>query len=205
MRRRAQSGFTLIELVLALTIVAIMVTMLFSGLRVGLRAWQTGEERANALQHSRSMTQILEGTLSGTYWYLALLDKTANTPVLLFKGEADRVSFVTGSPPMPIVGLTPFVAVTMSIDQGNNPGFAIRQKAMPNFDPFEAITPIVVDPTVSAIQFRYMRDGGSWEDTWNAVDERALPQAIEVTLRTTVSGREEQLPPFVVPIRVNAQ
>ena len=46
MRRRAPSGFTLIELVLALSIVAIMVTMLFSGLRVGLRAWQSGEDRA---------------------------------------------------------------------------------------------------------------------------------------------------------------
>lgn len=205
MRRRAPSGFTLIELVLALSIVAIMVTMLFSGLRVGLRAWQSGEDRAGILQHSRSMTQMFEDALGGTYWYLDLLEQGANTPVLLFKGEKDRVYFVTGTPPLPPATPIPFVAVTLSIDQGTTPGFAIRQKALPNFDPFEEVAPSVVDPTVTSLRFRYLRDAGSWEEAWDAVEERSLPQAVEVTLRAMVNGREEELPPFVVPIRVNAQ
>jgi prepilin-type N-terminal cleavage/methylation domain-containing protein len=204
MRRRGPAGFTLIELVLALSIVAIMVTMLFSGLRVGLRAWQRGEERAAVLQRSRSMSQILEDALSGTSWYMALLEGTV-TPILLFKGEADRVYFVTGSPPIPLSAITPFVAVTMSVETGDTPGLTIREKALPNFDPFEAVPPSVVDPTVSAIRFRYRRDAGSWEDSWDGVEERALPRGIEVTLTETVNGRVEELPPIVVPFRMNAQ
>jgi general secretion pathway protein J len=205
MRRRATEGFTLIELVLALSIVAIMVTMLFSGLRVGLRAWQRGEDRAAVLQRSRSMSQILEDALGGTTWYMGLLDQTSVTPVLLFKGEADRVYFVTGSPPVPLSAGIPFVAVTLSIDSGNAPGLAIREKALPNFDPFESLAPMVVEPTVSAIRFRYMRDAGAWEEAWDGNEERALPRAIEVTVTTTVDGRVEESPPLVVSFRMNAQ
>jgi prepilin-type N-terminal cleavage/methylation domain-containing protein len=205
MKRRHPAGFTLIELVLALSIVAIMVTMLFSGLRVGLRAWQRGEERAAVLQRSRSMSQILEDALSGTSWYVALPDDITVTPVLLFKGEADRVQFVTGSPPIPLSATIPFVAVTLAVETGETPGLTIREKALPNFDPFEAVAPSVVDPTVSAIKFRYMRDGGSWEETWDGTEERALPQSIEVTLTETVNGRMEERPPIVVPFRMNAQ
>ena len=205
MRRRAAAGFTLIELVLALSIVAIMVTMLFGALRVGLRAWQRGEERAAVLQRGRSMSQILEDALGGTSWYMGLLDQTTVTPVLLFKGEADRVYFVTGSPPVPLASGIPFAAVTLSIDTGDSPGLAIREKALPNFDPFEAIAPMVVEPTVSAIRFRYMRDADSWVETWDGTDERALPRAIEVTVTTTIDGRVEESPPLVVSFRMNAQ
>jgi general secretion pathway protein J len=206
MRRRGAPGFTLIEVVLALSIVAIMVTMLFGGLRVGLRAWQRGEDAAAALQHSRSMTQLLEQALAGTYWYLARTDQNDTAPVLLFKGEADRLSFVTVSPPLPPATPMPFVAVTLSMDAGSTPGFAIREKALPNFDPFEAVAPSVVDPTIASIHFRYQRADGDWQEAWDSVDEQALPQAVEVSVTSTASGRAEDPRPTVmtIPIRENA-
>jgi len=206
MKRRGEPGFTLIELVLALTIVAIMVTMLFSGLRVGIRAWQRGEERAAALQHSRSMRQLLEAALAGAYWYVGRVEEGAAAPILLFKGEADRVSFVTVAPPLPPPTPIPFVAVTLSMDAGSAPGLAIREKALPNLDPFEAVAPSVVDPTIASVRFRYLRSGGGWEEAWDSAEERTLPQAIEVTLTPTVGGRAEPAQPIVlmVPIHVNA-
>ena len=207
MRRRAERGFTLIELVLALSIVAIMVTMLFGGLRVGLRAWQRGEERAAVLQHARSMTQLLQEALGGIHAYSGQADKdtTAQAQVVMFQGGAERVSFVTVSPPMPLAATIPFIAVTLSMDAGDAPGLAIREKALPNFDPFEAVPPSVVDPTISAVRFRYLRDEGTWEETWDGVEERAVPRAVEVTLTAMVNGRVRELPPLVVPIRVNWQ
>ena len=204
MRRRGEQGFTLIELVLALTIVALMVTILFAGLRVGLHAWQRGEERAANLQHGRSLTQLLEESLGGAYPFTGQLDQDSASPVLLFKGEADRVAFVTVSPPMPLSGAIPFVAVTLSIDSGTSAGLAIREKALPNFDPFEMVAPSVVDPAISGIHFRYLRDGGGWEDSWDAASEAAMPRAIEVTLTATVNGQLQQSPPLVVSIQVNA-
>jgi general secretion pathway protein J len=203
--RRRPPGFTLIELVLALSIVAIMVTMLFGGLRVGLRAWQRGEARAAALQQSRGIRQLLEEGLAGAYWYVGRPQEDAASPVLLFKGEAERLSFVTVSPPMPLSTPLPFVAITLSVDAGSAPGLAIREKALPNFDPFEAVAPSVVDPTIAAIRFRYQGSEGGWEDAWDSADQNTLPQAIEMTLTPTAVGPEQPEPiVLMVPIRVNA-
>jgi general secretion pathway protein J len=205
MRRHLERGFTLIELVLALTIVAVMVTLLFGGLRVGLRAWQRGEERAAVLQHARSVTQLLQESLGGIYAYRGRADQDTPTDVLLFQGEAERLSFVTVSPPMSLPAAIAFVAVTLSMDAGDAPGLAIREKALPNFNPFEAVAPNVVDPTITAIRFRYLRDDGTWEETWDGQDERMVPRAVEVTLTAMMNGRVQQAPPITVPIQVNSQ
>jgi prepilin-type N-terminal cleavage/methylation domain-containing protein len=204
MRRRLAPGFTLIELVLALSILAVMITVLFGGLRMGLRAWQRGEDRAAALQHARSMTQLIDEALGGTYGYAGVAKQGTATPVIFFKGQSERLSFVTASPPISPAAAIPFVAVTLSIDAGTAPGLAIREKALPNFDPFETVAPSVVDPTITAIRFRYLREAGSWEESWDAVEEHALPQAVEVTLTSMVNGRAQESTPITVPIRVNA-
>ena len=203
MRRRAERGFTLLELVLALSIVAVMLTILFGGLRVGLRAWQRGEERAETLEHARSMNQLIEQTLAGTYPFQGRIDQSTQARVL-FQGEAEKASFVTMSPPLPLPAAVAFTAVTLSMEAGASFGLAIREKALPNFDPFETVRPSLVDPTVTGIRFRYLRDpdGGTWEDTWDGVHERGLPRAVEVTLTTMINGRVQEQAPITVPVRV---
>ncbi|HEV8437048.1 MAG TPA: prepilin-type N-terminal cleavage/methylation domain-containing protein [Methylomirabilota bacterium] len=201
--RRGERGFTLIELVLALSIVAVMLTMLFGGLRVGLRAWQRGEERAGTLEHARSMSYLLEQAFGGAYAYQGQTDQNSR-PKILFKGEAEKVSFVTVSAPLPLPTALAFTAVTFSMESGVSPGLAIREKAVPNFDPFEEVVPLVVDPTITAVRFRYLRDAdsGSWEDTWDAAEERAMPRAVEITLTAIINGRVQEQPAILIPVRV---
>jgi general secretion pathway protein J len=204
MRRRDQRGFTLLELVLALSIVAAMLAIVFGGLRVGIRAWQRGGERSEALQHARSLAALLAQSLGGTAAYLAPAAAGAQADVL-FQGQPDRLGFVTTSPPFPLPGTIAYTAVMLSVDEGEQVGFAIREKAMPNEDPFEETPPILVDPTLTAVRFRYMRDvEGSWEDVWDGAQERALPRAIEVTLTTLVNGLPVEQPPIAVSLRVTA-
>lgn len=202
MMRRGQRGFTLIELVLALSIVAVMLTVLFSGLRVSLRAWSRGEERAESLQHGRGLTQLVEQALAGTYPFQGRLEQNAQ-PQLLFVGEADRLSFVTVSPPITLRAPVAFTAVTLSAGAGSAPALTIREKALPNFDPFEEVAPSLVDPSVTGVRFRYLRGAdGAWEDTWDVAQEQTLPRAIEVTLTATVSGRAQEQPSITIPVRV---
>ncbi len=204
MRSDRQQGFTLIELVLALSIVAAMLAIVFGGLRVGIRAWQNGEQRTETLQHARSLNALLAQSLGGTAAYLGTPSAGAQ-PEVLFQGEADRISFVTVAPPFPLPTPIAFTAVTFSVDEGEGSGFAIREKALPNDEPFEQGNPIVVDPSLRAVHFRYLRDAeGSWEDTWDGAQERALPRAVEVTLTAMVAGQPVEQPPVVVPFRVTA-
>ena len=147
MKRRGQRGFTLLELVLALSIVAAMLAIVFGGLRVGVRAWQRGEERTESQQHARSLNALLALSLGGTTAYLGAAPAGVQ-PEVLFQGEPDRLSFVTVSAPFPLPAPIAFTAVTLSVDEGDKPGLAIREKALPNDDPFEDVAPIVVDPIV---------------------------------------------------------
>jgi hypothetical protein len=98
-----------------------------------------------------------------------------------------------------------FTAVTLSVDEGERPGLAIREKALPNDDPFEEGAPIVVDPSLTAVRFRYLRDTeGSWEERWDGAQERMLPRAVEVTLTTLVAGQPVEQPPISVSLRVTS-
>jgi hypothetical protein len=123
---------------------------------------------------------------------------------VFFRGEPDRVSFVTVSAPFPLPAPIAYTAVTLSVDEGDRPGLAIREKALPNEDPFEDVAPIVVDPSFSAVRFRYLRDAeGSWEEVWDGALERAVPRAVEVMLTTMVGGQLVEQPPISVSIRVS--
>lgn len=204
MIRRSQRGFTLIELVLALSIVAAMLAIVFGALRLGVRAWQRGEERTEGLQHARSLHALLAQSLGGSTAYLTAAVAGAQ-PEVLFLGEPERIGFVTVSPPFPLPAPIAFTAVTLSIDDGERPGFAVREKALPNDDPFEQGPPIMIDPSVAGIRFRYLRDAeGSWEDSWDGAEERALPRAVEVTLITAVNGQLVEQTPVSVSLQVTS-
>lgn len=86
-----------------------------------------------------------------------------------FGGVTGALSFVTVSPPIPFSTPIAFTAVTLSMDAGAVLRLAVREKALPNFDPFEQVTPSLVGSSITAIRFRYLR-GNEWlgGEAWDA-------------------------------------
>lgn len=202
---RRQQGFTLVEVVIALTIVATLLVIAFAGLRVGLASWQRGEERAQVLERSRSVNQVVTRALAGAYPYQA--SASGLEPArLLFEGEPDRVAFATAVPPFPGAEPIAFTAVTLSLAAPPNPGLALTQKALPNDKPFDrTLAPVFVDGSISRIRFRYLREAnGEWVDRWESSVERSLPRSIEVTLTIVHGGRTVEQAPLVVSVPVTA-
>src|SRR5262249_39955218 len=174
------------EGVTALGIVAALLVVTLASLRVGLTAWQRGEERAEVLERTRSLLQILGRSINAAYAYQK--PATVREPArLLFEGEADRLAFVTTAPPFPVAAPIAFTAVTLSQDAGS--GFAVRQKPLPNDDAFEGIPPVAAEKSVTAIKFRYLRPSDrAWTDHWDTAAENMLPAAVEVTLTVNRPG-----------------
>ena len=201
MTRVEERGFTLVELLLALSIVATMLVILFSGVGVGLRAWRQGEARAEVLQYERGLAQLLARPLEAAFPYLGAANQ-AGARVIFFRGESDRLSFVTAAPPVPLSPSIAFTAVTLEMEGRDKPSFAIREKALPDLDPFGPTRTAVVDPVVTDIRFRYLRGPGTpWQEQWDASQERALPRTVEITVTRAALGQLRPEPPIVVTIR----
>ena len=201
-----QRGFTLVEVVIALTIVATLLVVMFGGLRVGLSAWQRGDERAEVLDRARSLTQIVTRTLGAAHPYLTS-PQGGKPGLLLFEGAKDRVAFVTSVPPFPTAAPIAFTAVTLSQEAEPVAGLAMREKPLPNEEPFDrGLQPTLVDGTVSNVLFRYLRESdGEWTESWDAVEEKALPLAVEITLTIVHAGRGTPQPPLIVSLPVRTR
>jgi general secretion pathway protein J len=199
LRVRDERGFTLVELLIAMTLVVTLVTMAFLGLRVAVRSWAQGEDRAEAHQHLRSVVLTLGRAMAGAYPYRASRG-VAPEQVVLFAGSEERVEFVTQSVPFPAAVPIAFTAVSLTLDDGGDPGLVIRQRALPNREPFSEAEVVYRDPSVTALKFAYLDENG-WTDRWDGAEAKATPRAVRITVATTRNGRTEELPPITVPLR----
>jgi general secretion pathway protein J len=195
MSRRAR-GFTLLELMLALSIVAAVLIILFGGLRVGLAAWRRGDERAARLDHARSVVLLLERALSGTFPYRPALEEGQEAQIL-FAGQPDRLTFVTLTPPLPAADAAAFTVVSLA---GDPAGLTLRQQSMPNRLDLDRLAPVLVDSETIAVRFRYLgKEPEAWQAEWDMTQEETLPRAVEITLLGRQGGGAAAA--LVVPIR----
>jgi general secretion pathway protein J len=187
------AGFTLIEVVIALSLVAALLAITFGGLRVGMAAWRRGDARAEQLQRIRSLDEVLTRAVGGAHPYQRETSGETPTPPA-FEGEADRLAFVTTRPPVPLAAPIAFTAVAVAQEPA---GLTIREGALPRRATLADLAPVLVAPGSAPLRFRYLRGRDrSWVERWDPAVEEGLPAAVEITV--------SDQPPFVVPIRVVA-
>ena len=194
------AGFTLVELLMALAIVATLMVVAFGGLRVVLGATHRAEERIEIHQHLRSLTLLLTRSVGGIFPYEGVTT-TNPTPHLLFRGEESILEFVTQSAPFPLPVPVAFTAVALSHVAGE--GLVIRERALPNDKPFEEAAVVLRDPSVTSLSFRYLDELTGWQKAWE--EETRQPAAIEITVGLTLNGHPQTLPPLVVPLKVGVE
>jgi general secretion pathway protein J len=94
--RRAEGGFTLLEILVAVTLLGLLMAALFGGVRLGVRAWEASETRLDADARLTAVQDFLRERLTEAY-----LPETSVAGVEAgpgFQGEPDRLSFVTLMP-----------------------------------------------------------------------------------------------------------
>jgi prepilin-type N-terminal cleavage/methylation domain-containing protein len=203
-RRLGRQGFTLLELVIALAIVGALLVVAFGGLRVAIAAWTQGDDRSEAHQHLRGVAAVLARGMGATFPYRGTLGQAPDA-VVLFRGTERRVEFVTQSPPFPPPVPVAFTAVVIALESEEGPALVIRQRVLPNREPFTDAQVVLRDAAIQRLELRYLNESGVWQEEWNAEEEQALPRAVQIVVASTRAGRVEALPPLTVALRTVLQ
>jgi len=197
------SGFTLLEMVVTLTILGFILLIIFGAFRLGLSAWEKGESSGQEYQKVRAVSQLLSQQLKSMVPYKIKTEK-AEGDYLAFEGRSHSLKFVSA---VSIRAKQPegFVYATYAFREGGNEGgrlvvYEQRVLIKKNFfeeEPDEESGVPMIEG-ISEIQFEYYREedpakneNGGWLEEWNAKEEKELPRAVRITV-TYKNGQSEK-------------
>ena len=92
----AERGFTLLEILVAVTLLGLLMAALFGGVRLGVRAWEASETRLDDDARLTAVQDFLRARLTEAYPSATSVAGAETAPA--FRGEPDRLSFVTLMP-----------------------------------------------------------------------------------------------------------
>jgi prepilin-type N-terminal cleavage/methylation domain-containing protein len=199
----AQNGFTLVEVVLALTIFALMGVILFGAFSLGHRAIERSEIHFERNQKMRSSDDLIGGYIRSSYAYRASPQDAA----IYYNGEADKLSFVTAySLAMGGRGMAK-IDLWWDGSEAGNGAIKLEEEVPVRLDEeSEAAelgqrSSVVFQEDVRMFRLAYLdpkSEDERWEERWNGAEKRMLPRAVRLSYRTA-AGREIQR---VFPIMV---
>jgi general secretion pathway protein J len=209
------SGFTLIEVIVTLTILGFIVLMVSGTFRLGLSSWEKGDAIKEDYQKIRMTSQLVSRQLKSLVPYKIKTEK-AEGNYLAFDGKAHSLRFVSA---LPIKAKRPegFVYVVYQFkDDGEKKGHLLlyEQRAL-NKDFFEdelkEDSAVTLFGGISQVRFEYFREADGeksrmeeWVEEWNAKEEKELPRAVRMTVTYWNERGKEEVSPMTVLASVPA-
>lgn len=179
-RRKAEqakihpSGFTLLELIIAITILPLIILIIGNGFRLGMNAWEKGEQETVWTQRFRVLSGLLSQQIKSAYPYIIDVD---NEKLAVFEGKPGSVMFVTVLADSAYGG---FKWVRYSQKDG---ALLIKEGLLPDKKLKDNITgdEEVVDSGIGEIQFSYLSlEENEWKDSWDL--GKKIPGAVRVKI-----------------------
>ena len=98
----SERGFTLLELLVAITVFAMLTAILVGGFRFGARVWERAEETSSQVIDIESAYALVRRLIAGALPFTAA--STEGDVYVDFSGTINAVSFVTPAPAQAFVG-----------------------------------------------------------------------------------------------------
>ncbi len=206
MQLRQMRGFTLIEVMLAISLVALVMAMAYGGFRAAVRASHTGEVIIEENNRLRVVQQFVRRQLMLAQ-ALAIEEDETNGERIRFLGERDRVRFVS---PMPgYLSYGGSYVQQFSIERGTEGYELVYYYAMLNgYEPgdLEAHDGIVLLEGLSRGEFHFLGMNPEdqevfWADYWELPEELPMAVAVEIDLQRE---HGQIWPDLVAPVMVDA-
>jgi general secretion pathway protein J len=195
------TGFTLLEVIVTLTILGFIVLIVFGAFRLGLSSWERGESTREDYQKVRTVTQMISRQIKSIVPY-KVKSKKAEGDYLAFEGKVRSLKFVSA---FPIKAKQPeglVYGIYEFKEEGKEGGrLILYEQRVLNKDLFEETPKEELGATliegISKIRFEYYREGDpeknrteGWVEEWDTKEEKELPKALRMTL-TFKNGKEE--------------
>lgn len=206
MKQKNNRGFTLLELLIAISLSVIIFVILFASLRLGHKSQEKGTQKAEELQKLRIIGDRITWLIRGTYPFTV---KKPDSQKIYFKGDSGSIGFVTtstdsfGKGPEDIAGLK-WVSIFTE-----NDGMKIREKVFFLEDVFDDSggKVYVLDPDVKKMELEYLdvpedKGQGDWVSEWDPADKQYLPSAVKVKITFEFQKKTIVMPEIIV--RINA-
>jgi general secretion pathway protein J len=168
------SGFTLLELIIALSILSVVTVLVGRGFHLGIDAWEKGESETRWTQRLRVLSGLMSQQFKSVYPYRMEID---DEKVILFKGESDSVLFVTTLTDSLYGGFKwvrySFKEETLMYKEGPLPDKELTGEINGDDE--------IMDTNIEEVKFEYYSpEEEEWKGSWDFGED--LPGAVRVKL-----------------------
>ena len=189
MSRSRSKGFTLIELIIALVLLALIASLMFGSLSMAARSWDGGEAKAAEVSSMRQAQAFLREQIESE---LPLRIRKAAELPLMFAGERDEMRYAAALPPRVLEGGAQFFRLAVMRDGEKSQ--LVLERTIP--DPaatqnpeFTAAEHTVLADGIAELRVSYFGrdpnaadvDAPTWRDRWE--DRQRLPLLIRIDVK----------------------
>ena len=186
-RTPRQTGFTLVEMLVAMALLGLISVALFGGIRFGARSWEAGHERLEQINEVEVAQAVLRRLL-GRAREVALFDANRSRDAASFTGRPDAVFFAAPLPAHRGIGGAHGFALQVSrrVD-GDHLMLAWRLQrpetppsAAEDFEDQTVLLSDVRDVTIAYYGAPEDRRAPDWVEKWDGTN--GLPRLVRVTV-----------------------
>jgi prepilin-type N-terminal cleavage/methylation domain-containing protein len=213
---QSEAGFTLLEMLIAVTLVAMIAVSLWAVFRVSIRSWSRGTEFIDVNQHHRSILDLVRKQIAST---LGLYVQTDPQPVLpstlYFSGTENSLRFVSLNS-MRFQESPGVTLVIYEVAQDANGDFSLVEKEaryLGQITDQEAAAsqskPTPIFNNLSSCIFKYFDAGenensSEWVGEWDGEQLGRLPKAVSISMISQDPKGNALSRYMVVPLQAEA-
>lgn len=183
-----QRGFTLIEVVIAMVLLATMMALMYEGLSFALRAWDAADANGRRVSDRRLAENFLRREVAETF---PMRWKDPSRVRFAFEGEHDALRFVSTRAAGVTLGGMSLVGLRLEKDKDNRTQDLVMRRAMADtdaddFTPLDKADPTLLYAGIDGIALSYFGSGNDftdpvWADKWEF--QNRMPQLIRLRVR----------------------
>ena len=200
-------GFTLLEMLVAILVLALLMTAAFGAVRLAGRSYETGINRSAMTEETRTVSDFLRRQFA----QLVPVSWRDDGPQYAFAGDPTSIRFVAPAPRHPAAGGLLIYTLGIRNTHGSQSlvlAYQLFDPGQPDRQIGESASQLVLAEGIDAISFQFYgsvevgHSAPSWREVWPQ-EENSLPELVKISLTSTKDPTG--WPEMIFRIRAEAQ